>query len=236
MKRGGPTANVPPEAQPDPGWGHDPREAWHGLQAALDGKLRRCDAGQAALARGRAAAQPIWCREGPIRNLALMQQAWIERRGQMPPPRPLKLPKLDFDTPEQGYAQFMQHLGLKLSGDWVQTASGDEVFVDDALFRTIDGYWKIKKRGRNRWLLYLAELIKQPQEVWRLRLAQTEELYLLGRFQRERQRLDAIAVFRRDTGSASRWPEGKTAYVFDSDDGFDSKRAMLMRKASLRWL
>lgn len=41
MKRGGPTANVPPEAQPDPGWGHDPREAWQGLQQALDGKEQR---------------------------------------------------------------------------------------------------------------------------------------------------------------------------------------------------
>ncbi|MGK9450436.1 hypothetical protein ACSSZE_04095 [Acidithiobacillus caldus] len=43
-------------------------------------------------------------------------------------------------------------------------------------------------------------------------------------------------MFKRDNGSASRWPDGKTAYVFDRDDGFDSKRTMLVKNASLRWL
>ena len=32
MQRGGPTANIPPEAQPDPGWGNDPRQWQHVLR------------------------------------------------------------------------------------------------------------------------------------------------------------------------------------------------------------
>jgi hypothetical protein len=66
-------------------------------------------------------------------------------------------------------------------------------------------------------------------------LAQTEELYLLGRFQRGRQRLDAIAVFKRE-GDEGPWSEGKTGYVFDRDDGLSDKRTALVKEASLRWL
>lgn len=56
MRRGGPTANIPPEAQPDPGWGHDPRDAWQGLQHALDGKEQRHQ------------DDPLWQKQ-PVRDL-----------------------------------------------------------------------------------------------------------------------------------------------------------------------
>ena len=95
QRRGGVTQSIPAGAVPDEGWGGDPRDAWRGLDAALAEKLRQCDAGSAVFAKGGRIAQPLWCKDGPIRNFALMQQAWIRRKGQMPDPRPLVLPRLD---------------------------------------------------------------------------------------------------------------------------------------------
>ncbi|HHB11854.1 MAG TPA: hypothetical protein ENK62_01475 [Chromatiales bacterium] len=45
---------------------------------------------------------------------------------------------------------------------WLELPEGSRVFVDDRLFRTLDGGWKIGKRGRDRCLLYLAELLRSP--------------------------------------------------------------------------
>lgn len=169
----------------------------------------------------------MWCKDGPIRDFARMQQAWIERKGQMPEPRSVTLPRLDYRSPEEGYAAFMRHLGLLQTGGWVPTASGDEVFVSDALFRDLEGRWKWFKRGRDVWALYVAEVILRPQEVWRIRHDGDEKLYLLGRFARGREILEALAVFRRD--ARERWSEGVTAFVADD------KRAVYL-KEKRRWL
>ncbi len=50
-----------------------------------------------------------------------------------------------------------------------------------------------------------------------------------------KQRLDALAVFKRE-GDSGLWGEGKTGYVFDREDGLSDKRNQLMGKASVRWL
>lgn len=227
QRRGGVTQSIPAEAVPDEGWGGDPRDAWRGLEAALTGRLRQCDAGAADFAKGGRIAQPLWCKEGPFRDFARMQEAWIRRKGQMPEPRPLALPMLDYSSPPDGYAAFMRHLGLDESGGWLETVSGDAVFVSDALFKDLNGDWKWFKRGRDAWALYVAEVILRPQEVWRIRHDGDEKLYLLGRFARGREILEALAVFRRD--ARERWSEGVTAFVADD------KRAVYL-KEKRRWL
>lgn len=227
QRRGGVTQSIPAEAMPDDGWGGDPRDAWRGMDAALTGKLLQCDAGSAAFAKSGRIAQPLWCEDGPIRDFALMQQVWISRKGQMPAPREVMLPRLDYRDPEDGYAAFMHHMGHPQTGGWLQTPSDDEAFVDDALFKDLNGQWKWFKRWRDAWALYLAEVIQRPQEVWRLKSDSDERLFLLGRFLRGREILEAIAVFRRD--QRGRWSEGVTAFVADD------KRAVYL-KEKRRWL
>lgn len=236
QERGGATQHVPAEGGADAGWGHKPTDGFRGLLNSIENRLNKCNVAMSAtFAKARDNA-PMWCTDGPARDLLLMQRAWAERRGAMPEPRPLELRPLPFVSPEQSFEQFMQAVGGTDATLRSVLPSGDEVLVSDYLFKTLDGRWKIDKRGRDQWLLYLAELIKSPQEVWRLKLAMSEELYLLGRFQRGRQRLDAIAVFKRD-GDSGVWGDGKTAYVADRDDVMDDKRrGLLKRKASLRWL
>ena len=155
----------------------------------------------------------------------------------MPEPRELTLPALRYDTPKDAFRQFMRALGTDETSLRVPLVSGDTALVSDDLFRNLQGGWKIAKRERDQWLLYVAELIKSPQEVWRLDLTMTEELYLLGRFKMGKTRIDAVAVFTREKG-ADLWSGGKTAYTFDKPDGLDRKRREIMTAsgACVRWI
>lgn len=233
QRRGGATQSIPAEAVPDEGWGNNPRDAWRGYRAALDGRFAQCATSAATLAKGGRIAQPLWCKDGPIRDFALMQQAWIDRKGEMPPPRHLTLPKLEYRSPDDGYAAFMRRMGLDESGGWVRTVSGDEVFVDDSMFRDLDGNWKWFKRGRDVWALYVAEVILNPQEIWKLKRTGEDRLYFLGRFLRGSIPLEAIAVFQRD--ARYRWSNGVMAFVADDRAGEylkDKRRGWLLKQAA----
>jgi hypothetical protein len=231
------TQNPPAEGVADPGWGAKPTNPWRGYAHALKSKLALCETANVSMAaRGRITA-PLWCMDGPIRDFALMQHAWIARKGEMPPPRPLNLPEtiVQPGREQEAFKEFMRDFG---GGETARVTlpSGDVVVVSEGMFRTLDGRWKIGKRERDRWLRYIAALIKAPQEVWRLKLSASEELYLLGRFLRGRQRIDAIAVFKR-TGGDGAWINGVTTYVFDMPDGMDRKRSELMKRAAfVRWI
>jgi len=66
----------------------------------------------------------------------------------------------------------------------------------------------------------------------------SEELYLLGRFQRGKQVIETIAVFKR-TGDEVEWIEAKTIYAADDKDAeyLKDKRAWLMKKnACIKYL
>jgi SPP1 gp7 family putative phage head morphogenesis protein len=233
--RGGVTQNPPAEGAADPGWGAKPTNPWRGYAHALKSKLALCETASVSMAaRGRITA-PLWCKDGPVRDFALMQQAWIARNGEMPPPRPLNLPEtlVQPGREQEAFEEFMQAFGGGATAR-VTLPSGDVVVVSDDLFRTLDGRWKIGKRERDRWLRYIAAIIKAPQEIWRLELGGSQELYLLGRFLRGRQRIDALAVFKREGGGE--WREGKTAYAFDLEKGIERKRRELIENAKLRWV
>ncbi len=231
-EKGGVTQNPPAEGVADKGWGAKPTDGFAGVRQAVDGRLSKCPAMFAAsVTLARRLAVPLWCHDGPARDLLLMQKAWAARSGAMPSPRPVNLPLAEFTDHASGLALFMERVG----GDRVTLPSGDVVHPGDDLFRSSNGASKIQKRNRGQWLLYLAELIKRPQEIWRLDLAMSQELYLLGRFLRGNQRVDTIAVLKRD-GDDGEWSDGKTAYVFDSSDGLLRKRRELMADAQLRWM
>ncbi len=217
----------------DDGWGRRPTDTFAGVQSAIKSRLAQCDT---FTTFGRKRTEPpIWCNDGPARELLLMQRAWVERKGQMPEPRPLVLEPLRYDSPEQAFAQFMRQFGGE-SMARVGLPSGDEVIVSDDLFRRLNGEWKIEKRGRAQWLLYLSELILRPQEVWLRSRGGSEELYLLGRFKRGSQRIDTIAAFARPGGDVGSWV-GRTAYAADRKDYLSDKRARLIKEsAKVLWL
>ena len=139
-----------------------------------------------------------------------MMQTWANRKGEMPEPRELVLPSLIYNTPQEAFKQFMHAMGTDEDTLRMKLPSNDEVVVSRDLFLNKNKDWKIAKRQREQWLMYLAEVIKSPQEIWKLKLDKSEELYLMGRFQRGKERIDAIAVFKRN-GDAGEWREGKTA-------------------------
>jgi SPP1 gp7 family putative phage head morphogenesis protein len=237
----------PPPAEPDEGWAVHPLDdgQWTGITQAIDARLSKCavpvgayfSAAQFANRRG---TPPLWCKDGPLRDNLLMQRLWAERQGEMPEPRSLDLRQLDGERdPKAIGLAFVRLLGGASLADAVDIAlpSGDIVVASADLLKTKAGGWKADKRGRGPWIAYLAELIVRPQEVWIEDIQGGQKLYLLGRFQRGRDRLDAIAVFGRD-GATGRWAEGHTAYVFDGLTGLDRKRQSLLtnEKASIRWL
>jgi len=44
--------------------------------------------------------------------------------------------------------------------------TGERLLVGDAVFRERDGRLKIRKRGRERHVLLLADTIRTPDEIW----------------------------------------------------------------------
>jgi hypothetical protein len=147
------TQNPPAEGVADPGWGAKPTNPWGGYAHALKSKLALCEvAGVSMAARGRTTA-PLWCKDGPVRDFALMQQAWIARKGEMPPPRPLDLLEMIVQPghEREAFEEFMQAFGGGTTAR-VTLPSGDVVVVSDDLFRTLDGRWRIGKReGGGEW-------------------------------------------------------------------------------------
>jgi len=232
--RGGVTQHVPAEGRPDPGWGGDPRR-WNDALAEVARARRENCPGESQLARGRKPRGGPHCIDATVANHLALTELWARHNGQLPPPQERSLPELSPAEPEALYARFLDALGEQ-AAFWLELPDGSRVFVDDRLFRRLDGTWKIGKRGRDRWLLYLSELLRSPQEIWRLQRAMSEELYLLGRFQRGKRRIDAIAVFKREVGEED-WGEGKTAYTFDSETGLAKKRVELLSDGGMiRWI
>ena len=235
MAKGGVTQNPPVEGVPDAGWGHKPTE-WDGLLSAIQAKLDKCRVNLNAKFANVRGTAPLWCADGPAKDNLMMMRAWAQRKGEMPAPRLLVLPELPAIQKGQearAFTLFMAGFGGESSAS-VTLPSDDVAHVQRKLFQVREGDdWKVGKRDRDRWLLYLAPLIKEPQEVWWLKLAMSEELYLFGRFQRGKQVIETIAVFKR-TGDEGEWIEAKTIYAADDKDAeyLRDKRAWLMKKGA----
>lgn len=239
MQKGGVTQSVPAEGQADEGWGHKPTDGFKGLLNSIENRLSKCSVNMAATFAKARDNSPMWCKDGAARDLLLMQKAWTERGGSMPEPRLLVLPELPpIKTGQEhsAFASFMDAFGGGSTAR-VELPSGDVVHLQRKMFQVRDGEnWKISDRGRDRWLLYVAELIKSPQEIWRIDLGMTQELYLMGRFQRGNRVLEALTVFKRD-GKDGDWFDAKTSFVADQNDYLNEKRKQLMKRfACVRYL
>lgn len=239
MAKGGVTQNIPAEGGADAGWGHKPNDGFRGVLNSIENRLGKCRVNMAVSLGKSRDNSPMWCKDGPARDLLLMQKAWAERQGAIPQPRELVLPELPpivKGHESLAFDRFMDEFGGG-SHARVELPSGDIVHVQRKLFLVNKGdNWKIGERERDRWLLYVAELIKSPQEVWRLNLGMSQELYLMGRFKRGNRILEALAVFKRD-GKDGEWIEAKTTFVADQNDYLNEKRKTLLKKlACVRYL
>lgn len=245
---------LPGDVQPDKGWDYNPAEGMdsatkrgtseklgeasqrvlmgqdEALAEVVSSKLRQCDAFTFA---GKRATKPVWCTDA--NDHALMIEAWAKRGGAMPAPRTLVLPVLqNSEGHERLFSQFMAVFGETTSARF-DLPTGETVVVGSDLFQRLNNTWKLNKRERDIFLLYIAETISRPQEIWRRDLSHTQELYMLARFMRGSERIDVNAVFKRDKGK-SLWADGKTAYTFDRPYGIDRKRAELMDNGCVLWV
>ncbi len=86
----------------------------------------------------------------------------------LPPNLLARLNLLPEELAEKEYAKrFLKQFGLKpgQKGLW-RDPTGQGLIISEDLFKDATGAWKITKGGRHRYLLYLAEAIKNPQEIW----------------------------------------------------------------------
>ncbi|MCA1973895.1 MAG: minor capsid protein [Caenispirillum sp.] len=87
----------------------------------------------------------------------------------LPPPRPVAPEKIlpDDLAPEDYAAAFLGEFGATVEqGALFRDAAGHAVGIDADLFRRRDGTWKVDSQGRHRFLLVLAEALKDPDEIW----------------------------------------------------------------------
>ena len=127
----------------DPGWAHAPGRSWVASQTpgALDSNRLLPPSGN-TVSRAGARVRP---RVAPATRL------------------------LPDDLPEDQYIDsFLAEFGAA-SGDRFKVfedVAGTPLMISDELFRDGKGELKVKKRGRQRYILLLADTIKTPDEIW----------------------------------------------------------------------
>lgn len=144
----------------------------------------------------------------------------------LPPPRPLSADRLLPPVlTDQDYVQrYLAEFGATLDTPAVvRDVIGERLVVGKELFiERKSGELKANKRGRGKWLLLLAEALKNPDEIWvriewlgALKKAVVRRRYL-ARFQVEGEVTPALAVF--EAGSdgwlgVTTFPPGDDGYV-----------------------
>jgi|UPI00035FDF65 hypothetical protein len=123
------------------------------------------------------------------------------------------------DGEEEAYArQFLQAFDADIGKPVVFTdAAGEAVVISEALLKDVRGRWKIAKRGRERFLLMMADAIKNPDEIWvGMEWMHSQKRAVVRRRYVSRRLIDgvdktAFTVFEFATDG---W-RGKTSYVLD---------------------
>ena len=82
--------------------------------------------------------------------------------------KPFVAEKLPGDLEEEEYVRrFLAEFGADINEPVRFTdAVGDGIVISADLFRDAAGNWKVKKRGRARYVLLLAKTIRDPDEIW----------------------------------------------------------------------
>jgi phage-Barnase-EndoU-ColicinE5/D-RelE like nuclease2/Phage Mu protein F like protein len=154
------------------------------------------------------------------RNRILPNISWSDA---MLPARPFPAEKLLSGalTEEELAARFLAEFG----GANGQTAFFDDKIdnvlpISDAWFKDEKGSWKIKKAGRDEWLLAIAQALKDPDEVFALLEWREKEkvwklkLRYIAQFEVPARNQPLLAIFDRGRDG---W-EGKTAFIQQTRD------------------
>ena len=107
----------------------------------------------------------------PLSSVVISKAA---RKGEIDLPplknisKPLKKPLLADDLTESEYVNsFLAEFDASVDNPILfRDVTGQAVIISDELFKNNKGIYKVKKRGRELYLLRLAETIKDPDEIW----------------------------------------------------------------------
>ncbi|MFT0531611.1 PBECR2 nuclease fold domain-containing protein [Castellaniella hirudinis] len=122
----------------------------------------------------------------------------------LPPPRPFEASRIlpAGAAPETYVQRYLQEFGATIERPAiVRDVLGERLVVGADLFRDAHGRWKVTKRGREQYLLMLADALRDPDEVW----VRIEWLYsankavvrrrYVARYDIEGQAAPALSVF-----------------------------------------
>lgn len=129
----------------DPGWGYPPGRSW--AEGLVPPELQ----------------QPL----RPLRDAATSQPA--VSLPPLPPPRPVDAARiLPAGLTDESYVRaFLDAFGAtETKGVSVRDVTGTHIVVDRRLFQMSGGDLKVKSRGRERYVLLLADALRDPDEVW----------------------------------------------------------------------
>lgn len=216
----------------DPGWDYDRLQAdapLQGLENAVAKRQSICVPSQYAR---RTPSQTVWC-DGP--GAQALERAATALRFDEPMPDVRRLDEaLDLPhgmKPEAYIGAFMAEFGAGAKETVLHNSlPGVTLAVSRGIFEKHSGASKLKKRGREVNVRYIAQAIKDPDEVWYVRdSGGSERVYYLARMQAGRDELHVLAVFRWD----GRVWEPVTGYQADAAHYLPQVRAQLGRDGFL---
>lgn len=218
----------PPAVDPDDGWDYDRAEGIaEGVKRSVRSLSDRCAlSGAERLARGRRSA-PAWCSPGLFKDRVDQLTAWTEREGRMPEPRsPAGLHEVPEGLSDR---QLLSLFVSKVGGPEFVDVMGEMLLIDEALFTKQSGASKLEKRGRSRWLEYIADTVRHPQEIWTGAEPRASVRYYLGRYQVRQRLVQTLVVFNRSPGDDP-W-SGVTAFASPSNPRYlQVKRLELLER------
>ena len=142
----------------------------------------------------------------------------------MPAPKDIILQIFNKDEDSRFYlTHFMQQFNAAHNESAViESATGHKLLVSDKLFTDHKtGKLKINKMDRSKYALYIADTLKNPDEIW-IKSGDYDDraLYLLSRYTFKKDIINVLAVFK-ETGKV--WT-GWTGYQTIDADYFNTKR------------
>ncbi|MCF8005090.1 MAG: hypothetical protein K9L32_12990 [Chromatiaceae bacterium] len=214
-------ADARSKAQPDKGWDYDPcAEPTEGLRQAIAQRIDDCEAVQFSRRRK---GKRLSCIDGIVNDLKMQEYA-IRAHGKTPEPRILDIALLPSGLEESFYIErFMSEFNESADGvAMLEAPTGEVLSISSHMFQDHKkGGTKISKRGRAPYLLYLAETIKAPDEIWAIGPALApNELRLLSWYKISGEVVAMIAGFR---PSKRTW-EGWTGYQSPKMSYVNTKR------------
>ena len=156
----------PTPAEPDAGWSYNPATTQdNALRKLVDARIRRCAENRFAKKR---APGSDFCSEGAINHLESMATA-IDGAGPLPDARSMNIPLVEKGLSEKEYlSRFMRHFDADANESViVKDPTGEIDLLLSALIFTNHGTGKSKigKAGRERYLNYIAQAVRDPDEM-----------------------------------------------------------------------